>query len=107
MIRVLELFSGIGGCAEAIGDRGEVVLAVDQNPYAERVYTHNFSHPVRRWNLVGVKARQLRDLGAHLWWMSPPWSWGQFFAFSAGAAGLSLMGSSLLSLQLIVQVAQR
>lgn len=47
-------------------------MAVDHNEFADRVYRHNFGHPTRRWNVAGVKARQLRALSASLWWMSPP-----------------------------------
>jgi site-specific DNA-cytosine methylase len=70
-VRVLELYSGIGGAAAALGGAAEVV-AVDQDEAAGRVYTSWFAHPVRRWNLAGVKAEQLARADADLWWMSPP-----------------------------------
>ena len=72
-MRVLELFAGIGGCAASLSNEGEVVCAVDQNPYAAQVYRHN--HPTtrhERWNLSSVKAERLAALDADLWWMSPP-----------------------------------
>lgn len=69
-MRWLELFSGIGGAAAALGARGEVVRAVDQSPYAGRVYRHNYDHPLESWNLAGVRSQQVA--GADGWWMSPP-----------------------------------
>lgn len=71
-MRVLELFSGIGGCATALSDRAEVVCAVDQNRYARQVYAHNFDHRVEAWNLATAKAERLAAFDADLWWMSPP-----------------------------------
>lgn len=71
-MRILELYAGIGGCAAAVAGRATVAMAVDQSPWAGRVYAHNFGHAPIRWNLAGVKAAQLADAGADLWWMSPP-----------------------------------
>jgi len=71
-MRVVELFSGIGGCARALGNRADVRLAIDQSEHARAVYGLNFpDHPQRAWNLAGVKARQL-SVDADLWWLSPP-----------------------------------
>ncbi len=50
----------------------DIVAAVDHDEYAAATYAHNWSHPVRRWNLASVRAHQLAPLGAELWWMSPP-----------------------------------
>ena len=44
-LRVLELFCGIGGCAAALGDRAQIVAAVDINQVALSVYRQNFSSP--------------------------------------------------------------
>ncbi len=70
-MRVLELFSGIGGCAAALSapDRAPpTVTAFDQSPYARVAYEANHPHRVCALNLVSV-----RDLPeADLWWMSPP-----------------------------------
>ena len=48
-LKVLELFSGIGGMHYALktacpGDRSEVVAAVDISEVANQVYRHNFPH---------------------------------------------------------------
>ena len=48
-LRVLELFSGIGGMHYALktacpGDRSEVLAAVDISEVANEVYRHNFPH---------------------------------------------------------------
>src|SRR5688500_3799405 len=70
-MRVLELFGGIGGCAAALPDGARVVLAVDQDEHAGRTYALNHPAPVRRWNLASVRPAQV-DVGADLWWASPP-----------------------------------
>ena len=44
-ITVLELFCGIGGVAAALGNRAQIVAAVDQNRRALSVYAANFAHP--------------------------------------------------------------
>ena len=69
-MRVLELFSGIGGCAAALAGRADVVAAVDHDAYASEVYATWWQHPVRRWNLAGGLRNGLPE--ADLWWMSPP-----------------------------------
>ena len=48
-LRVLELFSGIGGMHYALktacpGDRSKVLAAVDISEVANEVYRHNFPH---------------------------------------------------------------
>ena len=48
-LKVLELFSGIGGMHYALktacpGDRSEVLAAVDISEVANEVYRHNFPH---------------------------------------------------------------
>ena len=69
-MRVLELFSGIGGCAAAVAGRADVVAAVDHDAFASEVYASWWEHPVRRWNLAGGLRGGLPE--ADLWWMSPP-----------------------------------
>lgn len=71
-LRVLELYCGIGGVAAALGDRAEVVAAIDIHRTALEVYAHNFRHPTRVANIESIPAPVLRDLDADLWWMSPP-----------------------------------
>jgi site-specific DNA-cytosine methylase len=71
-VKVLELYSGIGGTAAAVSGAADVVAAVDHDEAAERVYRAWFDHPVRRMNLQSVRADQLAAFDADLWWMSPP-----------------------------------
>lgn len=72
-MRVLELFSGIGGLACAVPEGGAVVGAVDQHAEARGVYAANFpAHPCHPWNLATVSDRKLAAFSADLWWMSPP-----------------------------------
>ncbi len=71
-LRVLELFCGIGGCAAAVGERAEVVAAVDINRAALEVYAANFPHPTVARTLESVSAAALRSWEADLWWLSPP-----------------------------------
>ena len=70
-MRVLELFSGIGGCAAALaagGGRVASVTAYDQSPHARVVYEANYRHPLSGLNLAAVQALP----EAELWWLSPP-----------------------------------
>ncbi|MCH9652116.1 MAG: DNA cytosine methyltransferase [Deltaproteobacteria bacterium] len=76
-LRVLELFSGIGGCAAALQPAcaegtAEVVAAVEISPLGRLAYEANFSHPVFGDNLEFVSQEKLRAWAADLWWMSPP-----------------------------------
>ena len=71
-LRVLELFCGIGGCAAALGERAEIVAAVDINQVALSVYRHNFSHPVQVRAIESLPVQVCRECEADLWWMSPP-----------------------------------
>jgi tRNA (cytosine38-C5)-methyltransferase len=71
-MRVLELFSGIGGLAAALDGRAEIVGAVDHDRRAAGVYAAHFPHPVHIKNLVSVKLEWLEAFEADLWWMSPP-----------------------------------
>lgn len=58
-----------------------MVLAVDTDEHAARTYALNhgpatldgapLASPVRRWNLASVRPAQV-DVGADLWWASPP-----------------------------------
>jgi site-specific DNA-cytosine methylase len=71
-VRILELFSGIGGLAAAVQDHHEVVAAIDHDLRAQQVYAANFAHRREVRNLASVKASWLAAFGAELWWMSPP-----------------------------------
>lgn len=70
-MKILELFSGIGGLAEAAGEH-EVVSAVDHDRRAQAVYGANFPHRREVKNLCAVKDDWLAAFGADVWWMSPP-----------------------------------
>src|SRR5688500_15108312 len=72
MIRILELFCGIGGVAAAIDGRAEVAAAVDISRRALEVYAHNFPHPTVAREIETLPADLLRAWGADLWWLSPP-----------------------------------
>ena len=72
-MNVLELFCGIGGFADAAGNRAHIVVAVDQSPHALAIYRLN--HPETsavEWNLETVTAEDLRAFPADMWWLSPP-----------------------------------
>ncbi len=66
---VLELFSGLGGCAAAVAGRAEVVAAVDTSELAAAAYRANWPHPMWTKNLA---VRRLVLPTADLWWASPP-----------------------------------
>ncbi|HEX2253397.1 MAG TPA: DNA cytosine methyltransferase [Thermoanaerobaculia bacterium] len=86
MIRVLELYCGIGGVAAALGmhrpggaehdgaDSGaaEIVAAVDLDRTALAVYAANFPGPTVPRNLDRAAAGDLAVHRADLWTMSPP-----------------------------------
>lgn len=71
-LRVLELFSGIGGAAASLPPAAAVVLAVDINTAALAVYRRNFNHPTRAATIESLEDALLERLAADLWWLSPP-----------------------------------
>ncbi|MDA8017190.1 MAG: DNA cytosine methyltransferase [Thermoanaerobaculia bacterium] len=72
-MRVLELYSGIGGVAAALGKTAEIAAAVDQSQPALSVYRHNFpSHPTVEKRVDCLDRDWLRRRHADLWWASPP-----------------------------------
>ena len=72
-VRVLELFSGIGGAAAALGPEDAVVAAVDHDRDAQTVYAANFpGHRREVKNLAAVKPEWFASFSADVWWMSPP-----------------------------------
>ena len=71
-LRVLELYCGIGGCAAAVGDRAQIVAAVDINLKALEVVAHNFPHPRVARTLESIPTKLWREWQADLWWLSPP-----------------------------------
>lgn len=71
-MRIVELFSGIGGAAAALGPEAAIVAAVDQNRTALEVYRRNFPHPVVPLLVESLPEREWRRWAADLWWLSPP-----------------------------------
>lgn len=70
----LELFCGIGGFAAATaGTNARVAGAFDQSRVALDVYHINYpKHSAREKDLERVGLAELLDVGANLWWLSPP-----------------------------------
>ncbi|ETN57847.1 DNA (cytosine-5)-methyltransferase [Anopheles darlingi] len=75
-LRVLELFSGIGGMRMALERTGrafEIVSAIDVNPIANSVYTHNFGEKAaRNGNILSLTAKTISKLAIDTVLMSPP-----------------------------------
>lgn len=69
-MRVLELFSGIGGVTEALGV--PACLAVDHDEAAADTYRAIHSESVLRKNLHYVKPGWFEPYRDCMWWMSPP-----------------------------------
>ncbi len=71
-MKILELFCGIGGCAATLGERAQVVLAIDISEVALAAYRANFDHPTRVASVESIPTETLARLEADLWWFSPP-----------------------------------
>ncbi|MGB5295435.1 MAG: DNA cytosine methyltransferase [Thermoanaerobaculia bacterium] len=71
-LRVLELYSGIGGCSAALPPEAAVVAALDINEAALEVYRWNYPHTTLPVNLDFISASDLHSWNADLWWLSPP-----------------------------------
>ncbi|XP_077664294.1 tRNA (cytosine(38)-C(5))-methyltransferase isoform X3 [Eretmochelys imbricata] len=75
-VRVLELYSGIGGMHQALREScisAEVVAAVDVNTVANEVYKHNFpSTPLWAKTIEGITLAELNRLSFDMILMSPP-----------------------------------
>ncbi|KAG8573747.1 hypothetical protein GDO81_012530 [Engystomops pustulosus] len=75
-LRVLELYSGIGGMHCGLTESGasaEVVAAVDVNTIANEVYKHNFPNtPLWPKSIEGISLRELDSLAFDMILMSPP-----------------------------------
>ena len=76
MLRVLELFSGIGGmhCALDLIDLNyEIIAAIDINPTANQVYSSNFPNvPIISRTIETIPLNQWEKWHADIWLMSPP-----------------------------------
>ncbi|XP_075560949.1 tRNA (cytosine(38)-C(5))-methyltransferase isoform X2 [Pelecanus crispus] len=75
-LRVLELYSGIGGMHQALKESctsAEVVAAVDVNTLANEVYKHNFpSTPLWAKTIEGITLKEFDGLSFDMILMSPP-----------------------------------
>uniref|UniRef100_A0A8C3H051 tRNA (cytosine(38)-C(5))-methyltransferase n=1 Tax=Corvus moneduloides TaxID=1196302 RepID=A0A8C3H051_CORMO len=75
-LRVLELYSGIGGMHQALRESctyAEVVAAVDVNTLANDVYKHNFPNtPLWAKTIEGITLQEFDRLSFDMILMSPP-----------------------------------
>ena len=76
-LRVIELFSGIGGVSYALKSLNlpnePDITAFDINHVANAVHSFNFANKkVMTRNLSGITASDLDSYGADVWTMSPP-----------------------------------
>ncbi|XP_054878721.1 tRNA (cytosine(38)-C(5))-methyltransferase isoform X1 [Poeciliopsis prolifica] len=75
-LRVLELYSGIGGMHYALKESGisaQVVAAVDINTTANKIYTHNFPDtPLWNKTIEGIPLDDFNKLSFDMIMMSPP-----------------------------------
>jgi DNA (cytosine-5)-methyltransferase 1/tRNA (cytosine38-C5)-methyltransferase len=71
-MRVLELFSGLGGWRVALGARGQVVAAYDVSEPANATYALNHGDSPKARELATVPLAELVATGADTWLMSPP-----------------------------------
>ncbi|HJV89696.1 MAG TPA: DNA cytosine methyltransferase [Holophagaceae bacterium] len=71
-MRVLELFSGVGGWRYALPPSATVVAAYDVSPAANATYALNHGDLPRPRELATIPTRELADLGADTWVLSPP-----------------------------------
>jgi DNA (cytosine-5)-methyltransferase 1/tRNA (cytosine38-C5)-methyltransferase len=72
LMRVLELFSGLGGWRLALQNRGSVVAAYDVSEAANATYVLNHGDHPRARELARVPQAELAALGADTWLLSPP-----------------------------------
>jgi site-specific DNA-cytosine methylase len=71
-MRVLELFSGLGGWRYALQDRGTVIAAYDVSEAANATYALNHGYEPKAREVATLSAKELADLGADTWVLSPP-----------------------------------
>ncbi|KAK2575123.1 hypothetical protein KPH14_008844 [Odynerus spinipes] len=75
-MRILELYSGIGGMHYAFqesGVAGNIVAAVDINPVANDVYKHNFPEVLlMNRNIESISEEEIINLNVNMILMSPP-----------------------------------
>lgn len=75
-IRILELYSGIGGMHCAAKESGimyEIVAAIDINPTANKIYKHNFPKSrLLESGIEGLTVKRLDEMKIDMILMSPP-----------------------------------
>ncbi|GLH71486.1 DNA methyltransferase [Geothrix rubra] len=71
-MRVLELFSGLGGWRLALGNRGAVAAAYDVSEAANATYALNHGDQPKPRELATIPLQQLAAHGADTWLLSPP-----------------------------------
>lgn len=71
-MKVLELFSGIGGWRYALPPSTCVTAAYDVSPAANATYAWNHGDTPQPRELATIPAKELTDLGADTWVLSPP-----------------------------------
>ncbi len=71
-MRVLELFSGLGGWRFALGDRGLVAAAYDVSDPANATYALNHGDRPRTRELATLPPKDLAAVDADTWLLSPP-----------------------------------
>lgn len=71
-MRVLELFSGLGGWRHALRSRGTVVAAYDVSEAANATYALNHGDQPKARELATVPLAEVAAHGADTWLMSPP-----------------------------------
>ncbi len=71
-LRVLELFSGLGGWRYALEGRGTVAAAYDLSPAANAAYALNHGERPLARELATLAPEALLAHGADTWAMSPP-----------------------------------
>ncbi len=71
-MKVLELFSGLGGWRYALRDRGHVLAAYDVSEAANATYALNHGDDPRARELATLPSREVAELGADTWLLSPP-----------------------------------
>uniref|UniRef100_A0A1A8QB14 tRNA (cytosine(38)-C(5))-methyltransferase n=1 Tax=Nothobranchius rachovii TaxID=451742 RepID=A0A1A8QB14_9TELE len=76
VLRVLELYSGIGGMHYALKESGipaQVVAAIDINTTANQIYKHNFPDtPIWNKTIEGITLEDFNKLSFDVIMMSPP-----------------------------------
>lgn len=72
--RMIEWHCGIGGVSAAVGDRFEILAAIDIKREAADVYSNNFPrHQIVIKNIDSISDSVVAGWGsADIWWMSPP-----------------------------------